>query len=47
MDKEIDLVSLVRMVFIACGKNELEVKTAATKPIMEVQFIQLVLVCKN
>ena len=40
MDKEIEVVSLVRMVFNAWGKKEVEVKTAATKPVMEIQFIR-------
>ena len=43
MDKEMEVVSLVRMVFNACGKKEVEVKTAAVKPIMEIQFIRLAL----
>jgi hypothetical protein len=34
MDKEMEEVSLVRMVFNACGKKEVEVKTAADKPVM-------------
>ncbi len=41
MDNEMDDVSLVRMVFNACGKKEVEVKTAANKPVREVQSIQL------
>jgi hypothetical protein len=39
MDKEMDDVSLVRMVFNACGKKEDEVKNAAIKPVTEIQFI--------
>lgn len=46
MDREMDVVSLVRMVFNACGKKEVEVKTAAVKPIIEIQFIRLTLSCK-
>ena len=46
MDREIEVVSLVRMVFNACGKKEVEVKTAAIKPIIEIQFIRLTLSCK-
>jgi hypothetical protein len=39
MYKEMEDVSLVRMVFSACGKKEVEVKTAAIKPVTEIQFI--------
>jgi hypothetical protein len=39
MAKEIEEVSLVRMVFNAWGKKEVEVKTAANKPVIEAQFI--------
>ncbi len=39
MDNEMEDVSLVRMVFNACGKKEVEVKTAAHKPITDIQFI--------
>ena len=39
MDNEIDEVSLVRMVFNACGKKEVEVKTAAHKPVADIQSI--------
>ena len=46
MDREMEAVSLVRMVFNACGKKEVEVKTAAIKPIIEIQFIRLTLSCK-
>jgi hypothetical protein len=33
MNKDMEDVSLVRMVFNACGKKEVEVKTAASKPV--------------
>jgi hypothetical protein len=39
IDNEMEDVSLVRMVFNACGKKEVEVKTAASKPITGIQFI--------
>ena len=39
IDKEMEVVSLVRIVFNACGKKEDEVKTAAIKPITDIQFI--------
>jgi len=39
MYNEMADVSFVRMVFMACGKKEDEVKTAAIKPITEVKFI--------
>ena len=39
MYKEMDDVSFVRMVFNACGKKEVEVETAAIKPVTEIQFI--------
>lgn len=39
MDKEMEDVSFVRIVFNACGKKEVEVKIAANKPITEFQFI--------
>ena len=41
MDKEMEVVSLVRIVFNAWGKNEVEIKTAANKPITECQFMLL------
>jgi hypothetical protein len=41
-----EVVSLVRMVFNACGKKEVEVKTAAIKPVAEIQFIRLELNCE-
>jgi hypothetical protein len=39
MDKDIEEVSLVRMVFIAWGKNEVVVKNAATNPQIVIQFM--------
>ena len=39
MYSEMDEVSLVRIVLIACGKNEEVVKNAASKPQTEIQFI--------
>jgi hypothetical protein len=39
MDKEMEDVSFVRIVFNACGKKDVEVKIAAIKPIAEIQFI--------
>jgi hypothetical protein len=39
MYKEMEEVSLVRMVFKACGKKEDEVETAAIRPVTEIQFI--------
>jgi hypothetical protein len=39
MDNEMEEVSLVRMVFNACGKKEDEVKTAANKPMTDIKFI--------
>lgn len=39
IDREMEEVSLVRMVFIAWGKKEEVVRQAATKPAMEIQFI--------
>jgi hypothetical protein len=39
MDKEMEVVSFVRIVFNACGKKEDEVKTAAIKPVTDIQFI--------
>jgi hypothetical protein len=39
MDKEMEEVSFVRMVFIAWGKKDVDVKTAAHKPITDIQFI--------
>jgi hypothetical protein len=36
MDKDIPEVSLVRMVFIACGKKEMVVLKAATKPMISI-----------
>jgi hypothetical protein len=46
MDREMEEVSLERMVFNACGKKEVEVKTAAIKPLTEIQFICLELNCE-
>ena len=46
MDKEMAVVSLVRMVFKACGRKEVEVKIAAIKPMMETQFMRLILSSK-
>jgi len=39
IDKEIDEVSFVRIVFIACGRNEVVVKNAATSPETAIQFM--------
>ena len=44
MDNEMDDVSLVRMVFNACGRKEVDVNTAASKPVSEVQFIDFNLI---
>jgi hypothetical protein len=41
MDNEMEEVSLVRIVFNACGKKDDEVKTAASKPITGIQFISI------
>ena len=41
INKEIEDVSLVRIVFIAWGKNEVVVKNAATNPVVVIQFIFL------
>jgi hypothetical protein len=41
MDNEMEDVSFVRMVFNAWGRNEVEVNTAANKPVKEVQFIRI------
>lgn len=39
MYNEIEEVSFVRMVLMACGKKEDEVKTAAIKPVIDVESI--------
>jgi hypothetical protein len=39
MDREIEAVFLVRMVFIACGKKEEVVRNAANKPQIAIQFM--------
>ena len=39
MDREMEDVSLVRIVFNACGKKEDDVEIAAIKPVTEIQFI--------
>ena len=44
MYKEMDDVYFVRMVFNACGKKEVEVETAAIKPVTEIQFIWIELI---
>ena len=36
MDKDIPDVSFVRMVFMACGKKEMVVLKAATKPMISI-----------
>lgn len=36
MNSDMPEVSLVLMVLIACGKKEIEVQSAATKPIMSI-----------
>ncbi len=41
MDSEMEDVSLVRMVFNACGKKDEEVKIAASKPVTGIQFISI------
>ena len=38
IDKDIPEVSFVRMVFMACGKKEVVVQTAAAKPIIVILF---------
>jgi hypothetical protein len=39
MDNEIPEVSLVRIVLIACGKNEIDVLNAASKPIISIKLM--------
>jgi hypothetical protein len=41
MDSEMEDVSLVRIVFSACGKKDDDVKIAASKPITGIQFISI------
>ena len=39
MNKEMPLVSFVRMVLIACGRKDAVVKIAAAKPVIVIMFI--------
>jgi hypothetical protein len=41
MDSEMEEVSLVRIVFNACGRKDDEVKIAASKPITGIQFMPI------
>lgn len=41
IDSEMEDVSLVRIVFNACGRKDDEVKIAASNPITGIQFISI------
>ncbi len=41
MDSEMEDVSLVRIVFNACGRKDDDVKNAASNPIAGIQFISI------
>ena len=44
MKNEMPLVSFVRMVLTACGRNDAVVKTAAAKPKIVIEFIDCFIV---